>query len=265
LQKSFLSSVLEDFSHGSLVDGEELKQFPQISYLGDHAHVSTARLFPLMGVSQALAGRRVLFLDSDTLVLERLDSLITLDMEWSPVAACRDHVFPWFGAPPRGSVGLWPPEGIPGNTPYFNAGVLLYDIPNWEAGGFQQEIELALAKNSFEIVDQDTINVTLAGKIQQLAGRFNVSHAVINGSMLNWAGFVDDTDAAKPPSVMHFIGWPKPWSPLSSPTDEYVLLWRTYAKELGVAQTWRSWSPRGIAFRTMQRLKPVLLNRLRER
>ena len=258
-----LQQALSEFPAGYLVDATELEEFPQISYLGAHGHVSTARLFPRIGSFEG--GGRVLFLDSDTLVIDSLDGLVELDMHEFPVAACRDHVFPWFGAPPRDNLMDWPPADVPAQAPYFNAGILLYDLANWDEGGYQNEIKRILREQDFEIVDPDCLNVALLGKIRQLPGRYNASHAVLSGQSLDWAGFVEEERHERDPAILHFIGWPKPWSPLASPSDPYVNLWRSLAAELGIRSTWSRFSVKGAAFRASQRLKPALLRLLQER
>jgi len=264
-EKGVLERQLRCFPSGSLVAADDLRDFAQIAYLGRDAHVSTARLFPTIGLGQEFRNGRVLFLDSDTLVLGSLDELATLDLDGHSVAACRDHVFPWFACPPRDSKTNWPPQGISMDTPYFNAGILLYDLESWSSSGYEEKILDVLNSRELEIVDQDALNIALVGSIKQLPGAYNSSNAVLTGVVENWAGFVDTDRTLMDPLIIHYVGWPKPWSPLASPKDPHIRQWRDFARKIGVDPKWNGFSPRGILFRSLQSLKPRLVRLLKDR
>lgn len=264
-EKKVLEHQLSSFPSGSLVAANNLREYAQIAFLGRDAYVSTARLFPTIGLSQDFRKGRVLFLDSDTLVLGSLDELATFDLDGHSVAACRDHVFPWFACPPRDMKMNWPPQGISIDTPYFNAGILLYDLEPWRSSGSEDKILEALSSRELEIVDQDALNIALVGSIKQLPGIYNSSHAVLTGVVENWAGFVDTDRNRRNPLIVHYVGWPKPWSPLASPKDPHVRQWRDFARKMGLDPKWSGFSPRGFLFRFLQAIKPRLLRLLKDR
>src|SRR5579862_2397997 len=70
---------------------------------------------------------RVLFLDADTLVLEDLATLWETPLDRHVLAAVPDSAIP-FCSSVRG-VKNWRARGILSDAPYFNAGVLLIDLP----------------------------------------------------------------------------------------------------------------------------------------
>lgn len=109
-----------------LIDLKDYAAFTPMSYLSrmTYARFQIERHF-------AEHVERILYVDVDTLILEDLAPLVHLDLAGRVVAAVPDHHID--GALQRGEVP--DPGGLPDVKRYFNAGVLLIDLPRWRAGG----------------------------------------------------------------------------------------------------------------------------------
>jgi len=115
-----------------------------LSYRGSYA--ATLRLFFLEFIDDEV--EKLLYLDSDTLVLDSLDELFATDLVNSPIAAVNDALGGYY------KLGI----GFNKEDIYFNSGVLLFDVKNWKLLGCQSEIEKLLSTNITVNPDQDILN-----------------------------------------------------------------------------------------------------------
>ncbi|MBE9187488.1 glycosyl transferase family 8 [Microcoleus sp. LEGE 07076] len=126
------------------------------------------------------ATERLIWLDSDTIVLGSLEPLWNLDLGTMPVAA---------------SANVW---GNPNNSqdrnPYFNTGVLVYNMKLWEQEQLSEKLLQNADSNLWGDHDQGALNSVLAGRWKQLDRIWNN----------------DKTDDMST-KVMHFMSQPKPW------------------------------------------------------
>ena len=126
------------------------------------------------------ATERLIWLDTDTIVLGSLEPLWNLDFENMPIAV---------------AANVW---GNPNNSqdrnPYFNAGVLVYNMKLWE----QEQLSEKLLQNSHANLwgdhDQGALNSVFAGRWKQLDRMWN-----------------NDNTEDMSTKVMHFMSKPKPW------------------------------------------------------
>ncbi|MEG4518279.1 MULTISPECIES: glycosyltransferase [unclassified Microcoleus] len=123
---------------------------------------------------------RLIWLDSDTIVLGSLEPLWNLDLQTMPIAAAPN---------------VW---GNPNNSqdrnPYFNAGVLVYNMKLWEEEQLSEKLMENAQSNLWGDHDQGALNSFLAGRWKQLDQIWN-NHKT------------DDMSS----KVMHFMSRPKPW------------------------------------------------------
>ncbi len=128
-------------------------------------------LFPLLITDKI---NRLLYLDSDTLVIQNLNELCSINMESFPVAAVYDNY-----------VKTQPLLGINTEGEYFNSGVLLIDIGKWKE---QRITELAIEylkcyPERIKFVDQCALNAVLKGNWKKLDGRFNLIYSRVPQSI----------------------------------------------------------------------------------
>lgn len=169
------------------VKGNELASLPLAPGLHPltYARLLIPGLFP---------GEKVLYLDSDLLIVRDLSSLFLLDLT-SALAA----------APRAGRLGddcpWWQKEGLDPDAPYFCPGVMIIDCPGWlrERVG-ERTLELVLADPSAcKCWDQTALNYILYGRYHVLSSAW---------SRLHWEF------ARKPEDetfILHFITSGKPW------------------------------------------------------
>ena len=156
--------------------------------------------------------RHVLYLDSDTLVLKELGGLL----DRLNRATEGGQTLVWACPEPAGGAHL---EKLGVHSgPYFNAGVMLFDLEQWREK--KPDIELfRLARENdgrFPWWSQDPLNIVLQGHWKELPSSFNVMRPTTR-----------DQEAA----VVHFAGSQKPWDFASS--DPYVHAYRKYRARTG--------------------------------
>ena len=115
-------------------------------------HLTTATYFRLL-VGKALPTdvRRVLYLDSDTVVNQPIDALVDADLGGRLLAAVENH-----SEPRQNRMRL----GLPDDVSYFNAGVLLIDLEKWRRIGADDQLFAFIKANPERLdwADQDALN-----------------------------------------------------------------------------------------------------------
>lgn len=123
--------------------------------------------FPLIVPSSI---KRLVYLDTDTLVLDDLTSIYSAELEHYPVGAVYDN---WVKTAPH--------LGIYRDEEYFNSGVLVIDLEQWNR---QQISEKAFAflqdyPEKIKFVDQDALNAVLLDNWKKLDSRYNFMYSLI--------------------------------------------------------------------------------------
>ena len=164
---------------------------------GVNLHISLASYirFLIPEVFPSSTGK-ILYLDTDVLVLEDLTSLWNIDLGNNAVGAIADRWHQWIK---EGGVA-----DVPVVQSYFNAGVLLINLPRWRQLGISEK---ALAymqqfpKTPF--MDQDALNVACDGSWLPLAGKWNFQDHL--------RAKIVKLSADQRPAIVHFISKRKPW------------------------------------------------------
>jgi lipopolysaccharide biosynthesis glycosyltransferase len=114
--------------------------------------------------------KRLLYLDTDTLVLGDLAEFYCVNMEHYPVAAVYDN---WVKTAPQ--------LGIYHEGDYFNSGVLLIDLERWnEQKISEQAFEfLQTFPEKIKFVDQDALNAVLLNNWKKLNIKYNFMYSQI--------------------------------------------------------------------------------------
>lgn len=145
---------------------------------------------------------RYLYLDVDILCQTDLSDLMTMDLEGCPIAlvpeaplqACADwKVSKYLGKDALG----W----------YFNAGVLLVDRQLWQGMGLTTKSLTFIEHHQPDYHDQSALNALLHDQIMPLPKRYNIR----TNDRGSWRQLGDRSQ--REGMVLHFIDYPKPWSP----------------------------------------------------
>ena len=177
---------------------------------------------------------RTIYLDSDCLCLDHLGELWTTPLLTGVIGAVRDGLTP-FAAGPLGTD--WWGLGLPSDSAYFNAGVLLMDLGGMrelDLGG--QACEL-MRTQALRWADQCALNIVAHDHWHEIARRWNVQTADVTGRSLTWALWPELTaEAVEQPAILHFTERDKPWHRDSMhPARD---LWR----DMQQATAWPRWS-----------------------
>jgi len=124
--------------------------------------------FPLL-VGEAI--ERILYLDTDTLVVNSLVELYDMDLRSYPVAAVKDT-----------HVGKEVYSELHEREDYFNSGVMLIDIKKWNLLNVSQEALKFLTNHPEKItyVDQDALNVVLENKCILISSNYNFTYTHVS-------------------------------------------------------------------------------------
>ena len=177
---------------------------------------------------------RVLYLDSDLVVLGDVAELWATDLEGCLVGAVTDIDYLGNLNMPDGErlaysrevLGLADPYG------YFQAGVLLLDTAGLRALHTVEEWLALAARDCYIYDDQDILNAECQGRVRYLDPSWNVMHDC-DGRVEKVFSFAPAEvydryrEAYAAPRIVHYAGYEKPWKP--GPCDERGLWW-SYAR-----------------------------------
>jgi len=159
--------------------------------------------------------KRVIYLDSDLLVLDDLSRLI--DHPKDPTVALA--AVQSFGASyvsDEWGVERWEAEGLAANTPCLNSGVMVVEMAQWREKEIGAKARDYVCQHNPRVIDQEALNAVLAGKWEPVDPRWNVmdllflqlikpsnDHARL---LLN-----RQEELTQKPSIVHFTSHRKPW------------------------------------------------------
>lgn len=108
---------------------------------------------------------RLLYIDCDTIIEDSVASLWELKMEQN-IAACRIELV---------SGEYKQLINMPEEQRYYNGGVILFDLENWEKQRCEKRLLAAIQKErtSYVTADQDILNIVLGEQIMPLDLRYN--------------------------------------------------------------------------------------------
>lgn len=108
---------------------------------------------------------RVVYLDSDTLIVGNIFGLFCLDMQGKPIGMAHDCIQNKY----KRFIGLNVEAG------YYNSGVLVFDIMEWKKKRcFERIIEHIISvRSKYPLPDQDLINIVLHDDIYRISAIYN--------------------------------------------------------------------------------------------
>jgi lipopolysaccharide biosynthesis glycosyltransferase len=150
---------------------------------------------------------RVLYLDSDIIVLGQIDTLLDCDIKDFFVGAAAEIIT----NSDRNRLEL--------NSfdQYFNAGVLVVNLKKWREENIFSKFVDFISKNSYKIKywDQDVLNYCLKNKWLRLPQKYNLTHFYFypNDYTPSYFGLnqTQYEEIQKDPVIIHYTSHQKPW------------------------------------------------------
>lgn len=137
---------------------------------------------------------RVLYLDSDMLCLGDIYLLKDLDFEDDVIAAIHDECIP---------LDYIHELGLKKYTPYFNSGVMYFNIPKWLSDDILKLFMDNINNRNYTFPDQDVLNIVLENKTKILSKKYNTF-------------FKDEKSVTNDIIILHYAGNPKPWDSIDN-------------------------------------------------
>ncbi len=176
------------------------------------------------------AVHKIIYLDSDVLVLKDIHTLWNLELGDRHIMAVQDLNGPQMDAATLKNYDrcrrfikcqhpLVPYQqlGIPGTAKCFNAGVLLLDMQKWRQDDVGARVLEFLQAHSAEIQfwDQDGLNAILWDKWAELRPTWNQMPGIHLLPGWQWSPYEREAfeEAVHDPAIVHFAGSVKPWRP----------------------------------------------------
>ena len=184
-----------------------------------HISIATYYRFKLPDLLPSLD--KVLYLDCDINVLTNLKELYNIEVDDKYCALAEDVVTDESMA----RLGL---------KEYYNTGVMLANLKKWREDNISVKLFEYAKNNRDKIVwvDQDVINVIMAGKIKRLENRWNAQVSEYDISRIY------NAIALKGSCIVHYIGDKKPWNgtrcPLKNVYLKYLLMTPYWYKAIPV-------------------------------
>jgi UDP-D-galactose:(glucosyl)LPS alpha-1,3-D-galactosyltransferase len=165
-----------------------------------------------------LEDRVALYLDADTVILDRLWPLLDTDVSDVCLAAVRDPFNPVLACDAK--LPGWRELGLSGDAEYFNSGVMLMNLERWRDERIADRCSDFLEHNRkhARFWDQDSLNVVVADRWLRLSRRWNTlpvsATLALTGEQYRGENVLPLSDLLadeRTPAVMHFAGRVKPW------------------------------------------------------
>jgi lipopolysaccharide biosynthesis glycosyltransferase len=169
-------------------------------------HFSVATYFRLLA-ADLIDEEKLLYLDSDILVLGDISLLWDLDMDRYPLAAVMDLIVRDFHR-----LDLVESEG------YFNSGVMMMNLKVWRELDLGEKVLSYIFSNPKNIIyaDQCGLNGFLKGNWLRLELKWNLQSPFFDKQYKNlfsiWSKEFDLPISTQNPTIVHFSGNQKPWN-----------------------------------------------------
>lgn len=182
---------------------------------------------------------RVIYLDSDVVVLNDLETLWNTELDEFALAAVIDPTIHTIGkATHLEQLELTQHDRL---LPYFNAGVILINLDLWRKEKIVEQL-LSIAekhKASLLFQDQDVLNIVLRERWLPLSPIWNQTPYLFDEESAKNASYPAEQieDARTVPAIVHFAANPKPWA--KNCTHRYL---NTFYSALDNT-AWKGWRP----------------------
>jgi lipopolysaccharide biosynthesis glycosyltransferase len=180
-----------------------VENHPVLDFGGTLNHITCATFLRLLMVDLLSPSiKRVLYLDVDLIVTGDLRDLWNIDLGGKVCAAVVDP-----GIEANEFAAKW---DLPGPGPYFNAGVMLFDLDKLRSEPFFQRAIRILAKhdNGCTYADQDALNIVLWNNWLPLDPGWNFQRKFLYNGYAAWRVL---DPVKRDPVIIHYTENVKPW------------------------------------------------------
>jgi lipopolysaccharide biosynthesis glycosyltransferase len=188
----------------------------------NRSHVSVAAYYRLnMHKLLPTDIERVIYIDSDTIVVDSLVKLWNIDIGSKPIAACADG----------GGVTQSNRMSLPSSHRYFNSGVLIFNLAELrKSNELDGALDLYSArKKDIIFQDQDILNIMFCDRTYILPLKWNINHYIFAYSSILPSYNVEDArEAVVDPGIIHFTERIKPWDARSRCANPFARLYWHY-------------------------------------
>ena len=169
-------------------------------------HLSVATCYRLLAAQLLPHLSRVLYLDSDMLVLSSLRPLWEMDLEGNLVAMVADSNY----------LALNQKYGFKEGEFYCNDGMLLFDLTLFRKGDYLNKVIQAIQiyQDQITLGIQDVNNLVFRGSIKYLDYDWNLQETSKTFKKLKWNQKLLDA-CHRQPHIIHYITAEKPWNPIA--------------------------------------------------
>lgn len=168
-------------------------------------HISVAAYYRLNMHKFLPTGiERVIYIDSDTIVVNSLLKLWNTDLGSKPIAGCADE----------GGVTQSKRLNLPLSHKYFNSGVLIFNLNEIRKSKVLDDVSQFYHTHERAIVlqDQDLLNMVFCDRTYILPLKWNINNIIFAYSSILPSYSVEDArEAVTDPGIIHFTGPHKPW------------------------------------------------------
>lgn len=265
--KEKISKTCEKYKRELIfLDCEELDK--RIENYGMQIYRGSYATFYKLFVSELLEEKkikisRMLYIDSDTLVVKDIVPLYFYDLEGCPVGMVADTL----------AYQYKEELGFHGKDIYYNAGIILYDFETIKSENWNQKmfIHISEVKADYRKHEQDLMNVVFRGHIQSLPLRYNFQsvHSAANAKQFYKVykknAYFEEHELEleeKNRTILHFLRFNGefPWNENSM--HPYAEIFNTYLKQTEWAEMKKIKKSNGIIFsveRIMYKVLPRML------
>ena len=193
-----------------------------------NAYISSETYFRLFFPYLLTKYKKILWLDSDTLVRRDVAELFNTELGDLLIGATRDYKATALlkGADPEYKIFCQTELGISDPYRYFQAGVLLLNLEMLRQTISFGEMRTQVQEAQYPFGDQDILNKLCAGRVYWLDNRWDVVADVddyVSNFLRYWdpgKTYMDYQVAKRDPYIIHFAGPTKPWhSPQNTMAD----------------------------------------------
>lgn len=233
--RCLLQSVAYDITNSSIRFINVEKQISSYR-LKVNSHFTVETFYRLLLPQLLCYYDKVIYLDSDLIVLRDMADLFAIDISDHLLAAVidADMAGEYSGAIPGVKAYCDTVLKLENPYSYFQAGVLLLNLRAFRESFAPGELLVFAAERAYRYVDQDVLNVKCAGRISTLDMNWNVmtdcggtriKDIIKKGPLPICQAYME---ARKNPYIIHYAGWEKPWN---NPQSDFAEVYWKYARQ----------------------------------